>query len=212
MNLLAHAILAHLSFSKPDPLALSGSLMADYFRGENLDDYPHNIGMAIRQHRAIDAYTDAHPGFQYCHQLVATRAPRLTANILTDLFWGHVLARHWDEYGRPHCGLDLTGFCQKVYAAIEETKDWHGAAFARASGWLVGYRWLELYASVEGIAVTLDGLSRRLSRAQGLPAAISILEEQYPALHAAFDAFWPEVVAFSQQWLEANPGPRPTSS
>ncbi|HAW86948.1 MAG: hypothetical protein A2087_06540 [Spirochaetes bacterium GWD1_61_31] len=201
MNLLAHAVLAAISLPEAAGQSRAGALMADFFSGQDLHSCPPAMATAIRQHQAIDNFTDHHKLFFECRRLVATNgAPRLTGAIVVDMFWGHLLAAGWDALARPLCGQDLTAFSAQTYAAIRQTVSWHSPAFARASQWIIDYRWLELYASRAGLARSLRGLAGRLSGAAGLADCAVILDRHRPAIASGFSAFWPQVVEFSQGW------------
>ena len=225
MNLLAHAALAYLSLDelpgvkKEGEIAafLTGSLMADFCRGCNLADYSGTLALAIQQHRAIDYETDASSEFIACRQaLAAAGAPRHTASILVDMFWGHILAADWKQLVEPGCGLDLSAFSSLLYGILNTVRQDRkkddveranmGAeigvspAFARAAVWMVDYHWFEGLARRSGIAQSLQGLSRRLSGADELAKSISLLDTQEELLRKALYAFWPRLVAFSRQW------------
>ncbi|MBU0956492.1 MAG: DUF479 domain-containing protein [Spirochaetes bacterium] len=202
MNLLAHALLAAISLPPAGGQSTTGALMADYFSGENLSDYPAALAQAISQHIAIDQFTDTHPLFITTRQRIAAAgAPRFSSGILTDIFWGHILAADWEELARPLCGSGLEDFCAEVYSGIEQTRQWHSRRFVRAAKWITGYRWLERYATRDGIVTTLEGLGSRLSGASKLPESIEILDRQQDSLRMEFREFWPQAVRFAQEWM-----------
>lgn len=201
MNLLAHALLAHLSLPECEGQSTTGALMADYISGQAASAWPADLARAIRQHIAIDDYTDRHPLFRDCRRLIAAEgAPRFTSGILTDIFWGHLLGARWRELGQPLCNLDLHDFCEVVYCDIRKTSAWHSPSFRRATEWIIKYNWLELYAGRDGVVFTLEGLATRMSGAAGLAGCIRILDEHPAAIGASFSAFWPQVVEFARGW------------
>lgn len=53
--------LAHIYLSDDKPLLQIGNFIADSVKGRQVELYPPTIQEGIRLHRAIDAYTDAHP-------------------------------------------------------------------------------------------------------------------------------------------------------
>lgn len=205
MNLLAHALLACSTLDNTDGQECTGALMADYFTGQNLLDYPLGIKTGILQHRAIDAFTDHHVVFrEYRRAIAAAGAPRFTSGILADIFWDHVLGSEWDSWGKPLCGQDLEPFCNEVYARLGQTKECHSPSFAKAYPWIVGMSWLSSYAGREGIERTLMGLAGRMSGAWVLEGCIRIMDELDRPMRQSFARFWPELVAFAQDW--ASPG------
>lgn len=204
MHLLAHALLAEISLSpgnSPRDTAryVTGSIMADFFSGQNLQDYPGAIRQSILQHRAIDEFTDQHPVFQRSRSLIAAGgAPRFTSGILADIFWGHILAADWAEFAEPLCGSSLKVFSSRVYRNLEITADCHSPQFTSAARWISDTNFLEVVAERDGIVKSLNGLSRRLRGAELLPQSIRILDRNIHVLSADFRAFWPKVLEFSR--------------
>lgn len=186
MNYLAHFLLAG-----PDPAARVGQLLGDYHKGpaETLAD-PAWVG-AVRLHRAIDRYTDAHP------QVVASRARfhapyRRYAGIVVDLAYDHVLARHWSRYAEE----PLEAFVAAVHAALAEARPRLPAGLLGRVDHLTGTGLLLGYREFAGIERALAGLATRLSRPSPLATAGPALAAVLPALEADFHAFFPELVAF----------------
>lgn len=203
MNLLAHALLAYVTLDDTDGQECTGSMMADFFAGQDAAEYPSGIRAGIAQHRAIDGFTDAHPSFVSCRRAIASAgAPRFTAGILTDIFWDHVLAFDWETWGKPLCGLDLNPFCAEIYGRLGQTKANHSPGFARAYSWIVDLSWLTSYAEIAGIERTLRGLSTRMSGNLDLAACVNMLTDLENPIHSNFTAFWPELVDFARSWAE----------
>ncbi len=201
MNLLAHALLACTTLPDPSGQTCTGALMADYYPGSTIEVYPSGIRTGILQHRAIDAFTDGHPRFIACRKAIAEAgAPRFTAGILADIFWDHVLASEWPDWGLPLCGLELEPFCLRVYHMLDLTRDFQNPGFTDALEWMSRHHWLARYASLDGIGNTLRGLSGRMSGKPDLAAAVKILVALDKPIRAAFLEFWPELVAFSRDW------------
>ncbi|AFG37665.1 ACP phosphodiesterase [Spirochaeta africana] len=207
MHLLAHALLAY-STLPPDgdtDAFLTGSLMADFFTGEDLDGYPAAMQLAIRQHQDLDTWTDCNPEFVALRrQIMRFGAPRFTAGILADIFWGCSLAREWQELARPLCGLDLPEFSLRVTKALDSTAAHHSPAFAHAVPWITGHRWLQRMESRDGVLQSLQGLSYRLTGADELPRAIAFLDTQYAKIQTSLKRSWPAAVARARGFARAN--------
>lgn len=209
MNLLAHALLAYATLNDTDGQECTGSMMADFFVGQNAADYPAGIRAGMAQHRDIDGFTDSHPAFATCRRAIAEAgAPRFTAGILTDIFWDHVLATDWETWGKPLCGLDLEPFCAEIYARLSRTKALHSPGFAKAYSWIVDLSWLASYAEIAGIERTLRGLSTRMSGHLDLAASVSLLTQLETPIRGSFAAFWPDLVEFARGWKSDLPDSR----
>ena len=206
MNLLAHALLAcstleNSNLKDSSGQECTGALMADYFTGQNLLNYPPGIQKGIRQHRDIDDFTDHHRVFmEYRTAIAGAGAPRFTSGILADIFWDHVLASEWETWGKPLCGQDLEPFCAGVYERLDRTRAYHSPGFAKAYPWIVGMSWLSSYARREGIERTLMGLAARMSGAWVLEGCIRIMDELDGQMRQSFALFWPDLVVFAKNW------------
>jgi acyl carrier protein phosphodiesterase len=201
MNLLAHAVLACISLEDHAGQECTGALMADFFTGHYLADFPEGIQQGIRQHWDIDRFTDSHPAFRSCMATIsAAGAPRFSSGILTDIFWDHVLATGWPDWGGNLTGLALQPFCSLIYQRLASTSAYHTKAFARATIWISGMDWLSSYAGRDGITHTLHGIAGRMSGGSALPDCIHILDEHYASIQEYFAACWPALVAYARTW------------
>jgi acyl carrier protein phosphodiesterase len=187
------------------PRRLQAARACPDFRPAGIFEAWTEIQAGIRQHRAIDAFTDAHPALVSCRRAIAgAGAPRFTAGILADIFWDHVLASEWASWGLGLCGLELQPFCEIVHARLGQTEGWHSPGFVQAYPWIVGLSWLSSYARLEGISLSLSGISRRMSGRPRLEDSIGILVALDEPIRRDFAAFWPDLVAFARSWSAAQ--------
>ncbi|HKE46910.1 MAG TPA: ACP phosphodiesterase [Rhodanobacteraceae bacterium] len=187
MNLLAHALLAG-----PDADLLLGSLIGDFVRGRIDPALPPGVRAGVALHRAIDAYTDAHPEITAARTLFAPPFRRY-AGILLDMWFDHLLARQWSRYGEG----DLDEFSDNVRALLAASaprvpERMRGfVAYLEAHGLPAAYR----HTTVIGDA--LRGMSHRLSRPNPLAEALPVLVALHAPLQERFDAFFPELGNFA---------------
>jgi len=203
MNLLAHALLAYSTLPDESGETCTGAVMADYFTGQRLEDYPPGIRIGIRQHRAIDTFTDQHPRFASSRRAIADAgAPAHTAGILADVFFDHVLASEWGRWGKPLCTLELEPFGERLCSIFDGTKAWHSPIFAQVCPWISRMSWFSGWAHREGIERTLSGLSHHMSGTVDLAKSITILDRLDTTIRLDFAAFWPDLVGFARHWAE----------
>ncbi len=186
--------LAHLYLSPDSPDALIGSLLGDFVKGpvENAG-YNDEITRAIRLHRAIDTYTDAHPVVLTSKARVSP-ARRRYAGILVDLFYDHFLARHWLDYdARP-----LETFAAGVYAMLTDRATGLPEPARRMVAFMAQQDWLVSYREIEGIGTALDRMGRRITRGNVLLGSAEELEAHYAAFEADFRMFVPDVTAYAR--------------
>lgn len=189
MNHLAHALLAG-----DDPDLVFGSLLGDFVRGAPDPALPPALRAGIRLHRAVDAWTDAHP------IVVAGRARfappwRRYAGILLDVWFDHCLAGDFARWSAQP--LD-------DYAAwLHEVLDAHAAQQPPALRRFVAYMRAHALPAAYRERAMLDrvfaGLSQRFGRANPLAESGPVLDAQAAQLADDFAAFFPQLAAFAAE-------------
>lgn len=195
MNYLAHAYLAGT-----DTNAIAGALLGDFVKGARLEHYPPAVRDAILLHRAIDRYTDHHTIVISSRGLISAERRRF-AGIMLDVFFDHFLARHWPRFGREPLGM----FTARVYAALTRYAPTAPERFRRMLPHMLANDWLANYAEQEVIDATIDGISRRLKRANTLAGGGEELRRRYDAFEASFMAFFPELVRYVELTRTGEP-------
>ncbi|WPO99141.1 ACP phosphodiesterase [Pseudomonas sp. HR96] len=193
--------LAHLHLGGPSPQQMLGSLYGDFVKGRLEDRFPPPLEAAIRLHRRIDAYTDSHPLVLAALQLFSPERRRY-AGIIVDVFFDHVLARHWREY-HPQ---PLDHFTRQVYQVLRDEAELPGR-LAMVAPHMIGEDWLGSYRDFRVIEQVLNGIARRLSRPEGLHGAYAEVRALYEPLSEAFRGFYPQVQAFAREQQQLSPMP-----
>jgi len=181
--------LAHLYLAGDDPQAQVGQVLADFVAAREIDSFEPGIRAGIRAHQRIDVFTDS-------HAIVVAARRRMVApyrrygNILLDVFFDHFLAKNWDRYS---AGVSLENFSQQRYRVLNEHRDTYPGRFQRVVTSMALGDWLVSYRQVNNIDRTLQGISRRLTRANPLADGVSVLRDQYDELDADFANFFPEL-------------------
>lgn len=184
--------LAHLHLGGPAPAQLLGSLYGDFVKGPLAGRYAADIEAAIRLHRRIDVFTDAHPA------VLAARARfpaerRRTSGILLDLFFDHCLAQAWDDYASE----TLPRFTRRVYRVLDATPELPGH-LALIAPRMAAQDWLGSYRDVDTLPRVIDAMRRRLSRPRLLDGAEAELARLYEPLWDDFRAFYPQLMRFAE--------------
>jgi acyl carrier protein phosphodiesterase len=191
MNFLAHAV---LSFG--DAEILTGNMISDFVKGRVQYAYP----LRIRLHRAIDAFTDAHPATKEAGNFFKTPY-RLYSAPIADIVYDHFLAI--DPLFFP--GDTLLPFSQEVYHMLESQAAHLPPTFAGVFTYMKAENWLWHYRSAEGIQRSLRGLARRATFLTEGDTAFLLFEQHYAALRQCYHAFMPDVKSFAKQQLAALP-------
>jgi acyl carrier protein phosphodiesterase len=186
--------LAHLRLAPPDPLLRLGNLCGDFVRGVDVATLHPALQRGIAQHRAVDAFVDAHAVVRRSRQRLDPPFRRF-AGVLVDVFYDHYLARDWDRLGG---GESLPAFAAAVHAELRRHHDLLPARLQRAVPAMESQQWLVGYAEVAGIDAVLWRMARRLARATPLGRGAGQLRAHYRGLEDDFAAFWPALVAFTR--------------
>ncbi len=190
--------LAHLHLGGQTPAQLLGSLYGDFVKGLLPGRFSADIESAIRLHRRIDAFTDSHPLIKQA----LGRFPdgrRRYAGIALDVFFDHCLARDWHLYSDE----PLDGFTRKVYRVLAEEPALP-ERLALIAPRMAAQDWLGSYREFSVVGDALAGISRRLTRPEGLAGVNQELHALYRPLSDDFSAFYPELQAFAQAALAAE--------
>jgi acyl carrier protein phosphodiesterase len=183
--------LAHLHLGGPQPGAMLGSLYGDFVKGRLQGRWPADIEAGIRLHRRIDVFTDSHPLVLQAKQRFPAERRRY-AGILVDLFFDHCLAVNWHVYADE----PLTVFTTRVYQVLREEAELPGKLAAIAPR-MAEQDWLGSYRDFAVMEQVVAGMSRRLSRPEGLAGGVAELERLYVPLQQDFHAFYPQLQAFA---------------
>jgi len=180
--------LAHLHLSDPTPAFRLGSLLPDIVDKPVLVNLPAEFQPGIRRHVQIDVFTDSHPIFR---RSVARLKPpyRRFGGILVDVFYDHFLASHWANYSN----VPLPDFTMEVYTTFQSHSHLLPETARLRLHHMQTEDWLGSYRTLDGIAATLNRISRRLSRPVDLAQAVRQLEDDFAGFYADFKGFYPEL-------------------
>jgi len=185
--------LAHLHLGGPQPADMLGSLYGDFVKGRLQGGLPTQIEAGIRLHRQIDAFTDSHPLVLQAKGRFPTQRRRY-AGILLDLFFDHCLAANWHDYSAE----PLERFTQRAYSVLKNEPALPGK-LAMIAPRMAAQDWLGSYREFAVLEQVLAGMSRRLSRPEGLAGGLGELERLYDPLLEDFRSFYPQLQDFARR-------------
>lgn len=186
--------LAHLFLADSTPESLIGNLAGDFVKGRIGDDVPPTIAEGIRHHRRVDAFTDSHPSVAAFRRVLIPEHGHY-ARIIADVFFDHFLAVDFSRYSREP--LDV--FLAHVFAMIDPHTDELPGRLRVVYPRMRDDGWLSSYQTLEGIRMSLSGISHRLSRRPPLAPAVHLLADPdtRAELERLFHEFFPDVMALS---------------
>lgn len=191
MNVLAHLFLSH-----PTPESWLGNMMGDFVKGPPKAELGAELIRGVRRHRAIDAFTDAHPTVRHGKRLISPERRRF-AGIILDVGYDYFLCRHWQLYSN----VSLDQFIAVAYSGLEAqlqrpSSDVVPPTCRYLIERMIADDWLRSYQTLTGIGVTLDRLSHRLKRQNTLCGAVDEIVAHEQALDAQFQQFFPDLMRY----------------
>jgi len=188
LNWLAHALL-----SPPDPDIRLANVLADILTPEDIRRLGPKFAAGVRQHRAIDAFTDRHPVVARSRARIP-QPHRRYAGVLVDIFYDHCLTIHWAK----HSDIPFTQFIQDFYAhAWSRLPDLPGDP-GEMIRLVVRNDRFGSYATLDGIRDALERLSARILEQYGrqldLASATDALASGLPDFQSDFALFFPELL------------------
>ena len=186
MNYLAHAWLARQSDD-----AILGGLLGDFVFGKSvLQDWRPSVRLEIVRHRRIDRYTDTHPFVVDARILFGDL--RRYAGIVLDVYFDHCLARDWHRWN----DTPLEDFTARVYRMLQEHRDELPPRLHAIAPRMAAHDWLGSYRQRDNVDGAVHGFATRLSRiGERLVACLDVLRANEAAVDAAFEVFFPELIA-----------------
>ena len=194
MNFLAHAFL-----SGDDAELMIGNFVADSIKGKTLADYPQRIRDGVALHRAIDDFTDNHAVVRESIEFLRPVFSKFSGVVL-DIYFDHFLARNWSDWSKR----DLTEYVSCVYKILIRRylvlppRSKRILPFMMAQNWLVGY------ANFRDLERVFRGMSRRSNFYSGMELAVIFLEENHVRLESDFNAYFPDLIRFTNEMIEKN--------
>lgn len=190
MNHLAHLYLAH-----PHPEILLGNIAGDFVKGALGERFSERVRAGIRQHRAIDAFTDSHPSVAAFRQVLVPEHGHY-ARVIADMFFDHFLANDFEAIA----GEPLEAFLERTFATLDPQQEAMPGRLRYVYPMMRDEEWLLSYRDISGIREALAGISRRFSRRPELASAAQHLEISRATLEKHFGTFFPEVLDFARSY------------
>ena len=186
MNYLAHTYLS----GNNDGIKI-GSFLGDWVKGSDYLNYSEDIRTGIMLHRNIDAFTDQHPIVHLSASRFRSRYSRYSG-VIIDILYDHYLASNWKDF----CEMPLRDYVNRMHNVMLNNFE---ILPERLQNYLPGFmneRWIERYATLEGIRDVLDTMSKRTSLPKETEFAISVMEAFYRDFRHEFFDFFSQIIEF----------------
>ncbi|MGB0867801.1 MAG: ACP phosphodiesterase [Granulosicoccaceae bacterium] len=181
--------LAHLQLANGEPYQQIGQIAGDFAKGLELAKLHPEVALGVRRHRACDSFTDSHPYVRQSKALLDGPYRRY-AGLVFDLYYDHLLARHWHAI----TGGELRRDADAIYASLEAHRAHWTSGMERFTDYIIDSDMLARLAEPEIMEVGLRRIASRLKRKVDLTPAIAEVERDAQEHERLFLGFYPELV------------------
>lgn len=161
---------------------MTGNLMGDFKPNtELLAQLPGGIKRGIENHRLVDRLTDKYQPVKELRKLFSGERRRY-AGVVTDIAFDYFLIKHWDVQRDG----DLDKFIASCYRGLGDCRGWMPPRMAYVTEKMEEHDWLTNYATLEGVGLTIDQVSKRIRFRNNMAGSVVEVERNYQAIEAAF--------------------------
>ena len=180
---------AHLVLSQPTLESTVGNLLGDFARGLDHDSLPQAVMAGLNNHRAVDRFTAAHPRVQAMKRVFSDQRRRF-AGIALDIYFDHLLIRHWQQFEQRHLESLIGEFYRRMAEGRELMPDEN---MRRVTRRMVEYDWFGSYRDIDAVAESLDRVAGRIRFANRFDNAIEDLQRNHDMISDGFLEFYPQL-------------------
>ncbi|MDR0712951.1 MAG: ACP phosphodiesterase [Bacteroidales bacterium] len=186
MNYLAHTYLS----GDNDDIKI-GNFLGDWVKGSDYLNYSEDIRTGILLHRNIDSFTDRHPIVHLSAGRFQQRYAKYSG-IIIDILYDHFLASNWSAFNE----MNLHDYVNRIHNIMLNNLEILPERLQNHLPGFMNERWIERYATIDGIRDVLDTMSKRTSLPNETEFAISVMEAFYDNFRYEFFDFFGQIIEF----------------
>ena len=207
MNHLAHFFLS----GNDDDLAI-GNFVADFIKNRELPNFTEGVKRGIFLHRAIDAFTDAHPivkqSTQRLHPFHHKYSP-----VIVDVYYDFLLAKNWEKYEKEapfpkESGfrsstvktVNLRDYIDNIYKLLTNRILELPNGLQKHLAHMISDDWLMRYTNYDGLQIVFLRIEKKTTFAGDFGNAAKHLEQFLEEFDAEFNLFFPDLQAHVLRW------------
>lgn len=173
-------------------------MISDFIKGKKQYDYPPEIQVGIRLHRAIDNFTDTHPATKMINAFFSPRY-RLYSGAFTDIVYDYFLANDDHEFENETA---LKDFATSSYKKMQEYESLFPERFAKLFPYMQQQDWLSNYRFPWLIEKSFGGLVHRSAYLTESVSAFNIFNTNVAEMKKHYAVFFPELKRFAADTLK----------
>ncbi|MFA9421022.1 MAG: ACP phosphodiesterase [Gammaproteobacteria bacterium] len=186
MNYFAHLVLA-----QPTVESTVGNLLGDFARGVDQSALDPAVLAGLKNHRAVDRYTDSHPKVNALKQCFSKKRRRF-AGIALDVYFDHLLVSYWANFDHRRLDDVITEFYQRMQQGQTLMP---GSEMRRITSRMITNDWFGSYRDIDSVAEALDRIATRIRFPNAFDNAIEDLRGNEDLIQSVFLQFYPELKA-----------------
>lgn len=161
---------------------MTGNLMADFKPSLALREaLPNEILLGIENHRLVDRETDKYKPVKQLREVFSPERRRFTG-LVTDIAFDYFLIKHWRRFEV----VEFADFVDHCYSGLGQCTQWMPPRMNFVVGKMMERRWLASYGSLQGIAESIDQLSKRIRFKNNLAGSIIEVKNNYHQIETVF--------------------------
>lgn len=182
---------AHLVLSQPTVESAVGNLLGDFARGVDQSALDPAVLAGLKNHRAVDRFTDSHPKVNALKQCFSKKRRRF-AGIALDVYFDHLLVSYWQDFDHRDIGDVIAEF----YLRMEQGQAlMPGSEMRRITSRMITHDWFGSYRDINSVAVALDRIVTRIRFPNAFDNSIEDLRRNEDLIQSVFRQFYPELKA-----------------
>ena len=189
--------LAHIYLSGNEENVKFGNYIADSVKGNKYKQFSDGIQFGIVMHRRIDEFTDNNAIVKSSIKLLKSVYGRYSG-VAVDILYDHFLAVQWQQYSN----IDLFNFEADFYKIIRKNYLLLPKKMKRFSYFFIKRKRLAGYASISEIFDVLNKMGIYTSFPQINGKIKNLVLNNYKLLNEHFNMFFPQLIEFSNKFLE----------